>query len=254
MDAHKRYALEREYWDKHAARIWAAPSDYKLPHLATFEDLCRSISYLSPVSAFFGHLRGKRILDLACGDGWISWSLGKSGAIVHGCDISPKSIEIARRFAGENGLQSTVTFDVMACEQLSYEDNYFDLAIMHAAMHHCDIDKTSEQLHRVLKPGSKAVLIEDYAYHPLMRLYRILTPDRHTETEEALTDEDLQVIVRHFSGHFFGYFGILNLVETSSSALLRRMKPLLRALDSYLYAGLPSVRKYSKLIEIFLIK
>lgn len=119
---------------------------------------------------FWEDISDKKILDLACGDGWISLSLAKSGAMVYGFDISPQKIELARRYAEGNSLNNKLTFEVMTSEEMAYEDNFFDFAIMHAALHHCDIEKTSKQIHRVLKPGGRAALIEDYAYHPLMKL------------------------------------------------------------------------------------
>src|SRR5213594_2666753 len=188
-----RYEQERAFWDRHTQEVWGGVEDYTMPRLASFKDLCRSIAYLGPVLEFVGSVRDKQVLDLACGDGWLSWSLAKGGAIVTGCDISSRSIEVGERVARANGLEDRLRFDTMICEKLTYDDNQFDLVLMHAAMHHCDIEQVSKEIWRVLKPGGKAVLIEDYAYHPLMNLYRRLTPGSHTPEEEALTDEDLAI-------------------------------------------------------------
>src|ERR1700681_2946603 len=46
-----------------------------------------------------GDLRGKAVLDVGCGDGSNSVLLAKLGALVTGIDLSPKSIELARRKA-----------------------------------------------------------------------------------------------------------------------------------------------------------
>lgn len=249
-----RFEQERAFWDRHVEQVWGGVEDYQMPRLAPFEELCGSIAYLGPVLEFVGSVKDKRVLDLACGDGWLSWSLAKSGAMVAGCDISPGSIEVAAQVARANGLQSRLRFDAMICEKLAYEDNQFDLVLMHAAMHHCDIDQVSKEIWRVLKPGGRAVLIEDYAYHPLMNLYRRLTPASHTPEEEALTDEDLAVIASRFSYCEYKFFGLVNLVETSCHPLMVRLKPVLRAVDGYLYKRLPRAQKYSKLVEVFLVK
>lgn len=254
MDVEKRYNYEKEFFDKHASRVLDATQDFKIANLSKYEDLFEKIDYLNPIIDFWGDISNKKVLDLACGDGWISLSLAKSGAMVYGFDISPQKIELARRYAEGNSLNNRTTFDVMTSEEMTYDDNFFDYAIMHAALHHCDIEKTLIQIHRVLKPGGKAVLIEDYAYHPLMGLYRWLTPGKHTETERALTDDDLKVIVSRFSTHHYKYFGLLNLFELSSHSLVCKMKPYLRSLDNFLYDKFPFIKKYSKLIGIFVVK
>ncbi len=250
----KRYSHEKEFFDKHASRVLDTTQNFKIANLSTYEDLFEKIDYLKPIIDFWGDISNKKVLDLACGDGWLSLNLAKSGAKVYGFDVSPQKIELARKYAKENGLDERVTFDVMTSENLTYEDNFFDFAIMHAALHHCDIEKTSKQIHRVLKPGGKAVLIEDYAYHPIMNLYRMLTPGKHTADEKALDDNDLKNFVSGFSSYSYQYYGLLNLFETSNNKLICKIKPFLKAIDSFLYSTFPFTKKYSKLVEIFVIK
>ena len=43
-----------------------------------------------------GDMRGKRVLDVGCGEGSNSLMLAKLGAQVTGIDISPRSIDVAR--------------------------------------------------------------------------------------------------------------------------------------------------------------
>lgn len=255
MESKERYNHEKVYWDRRISGVLKDTThDFKLPHLLTFIELCKTIDSMSPIINFWGSIGGKKILDLACGDGWLSLSMGKSGAIVYGCDISPNLVEIAKRYAKVNSLGGTVHFKTMTAEEMTYKDNFFDFVIMHAALHHCDIEKTSRQIHRVLKPGGKAVLIEDYAYHPLMNLYRRFTPHKHTKHEKALSDKDLEIFVSPFSSHFYTYFGLFNIFETSHNKLICKIKPFLRSLDKFLYTAVPYTKRYSKLIGIFVVK
>ena len=71
--------------------------------MSYFEELCEGISYLKPVPPFWGNIADKVVLDLACSDGWISLSIGKSGAYVFGFDISSKRIELAKRYMHQMG-------------------------------------------------------------------------------------------------------------------------------------------------------
>lgn len=255
MCAQDRHVDEEEFWDKHTLRILEDSTyDYKIKGLQGHAGLFDQIEYLRPVVEFFGDIRGKRALDIACGDGWISLSLAKSGARVEGFDISAKRVELAKRYAKANGLDHTLRFKTAVCEEMDYEDNYFDFAIMHAALHHCDIGKTADQIRRVLKPGGKAVLIEDYAYHPLMRFYRVLTPDKHTKFEKALTDDDLTSFVSRFSSHHYMFYGLLNIFETCNSRLIGRVRPILASIDGQLYKALPFLKRFSKLICIYVVK
>jgi SAM-dependent methyltransferase len=249
-----RYQSEKDFWDKHASEIWGKRKDYSHSSIPTLEDLAKSIVYLKSASVFFGDLTGKRIADLGCGDGWLAWSLAKSGGLVSGCDISPKSIDVAKRVAMASGIGQVTDFQTMPCEHLTYDDNHFDCVIMHAALHHCDLQKVASEIWRILKPGGKAFLVEDYAYHPVMRLYRRLTPDGHTPDEEALSNEDLLSIGTKFSKAEFKYFGLFNLFETSPNYIARRLRPILRAIDNAIYGWFPRSMKWSKLVIIQLMK
>ena len=55
--------------------------------------------------------RKARVLDVGCGPGRHSLSLGQRGLRVHGIDISARFIEVAEKLAGEAGLGENVTFE-----------------------------------------------------------------------------------------------------------------------------------------------
>jgi len=252
-NTHDRYQREREFTDGYAEkRLADLPDDYTISHVSTFEDLCMSIDYLRSVPDFLGDLGGKRVLELACGNGWVSRTFAKSGARVWAFDLSPKMIEYARRLAEAAGLD--ISFDVMVSEEMTYEDGFFDLAFMHMALHHCDIDKTARQIARVLKPGGKAAIVEDYAYHPLMKLYRAITPGKHTEDEHPLDDDELATFVSCFSSHGVEYSGLLNIFETTKNKFVRPVTPVLRRLDTFLYAHASWLQKFSRIAIVKVVK
>jgi ubiquinone/menaquinone biosynthesis C-methylase UbiE len=89
------------------------------------------------------------LLYLGCGDGWASLYFARSGADVFCCDISPKSIILAKKYAAENGLESKITAAVMPAENLCFGDNFFDFVFMNAALYHCDIEKVSKEMFRM---------------------------------------------------------------------------------------------------------
>jgi SAM-dependent methyltransferase len=214
--------------------------------------LCKGIEYLQGVPGFYGSLSGKNTLEAGCGDGWISLRFAKSGANVWACDISPRTVQLAKRYA--EAAQLDVHFETMICEEMSYPDGFFDNVFMHFSLHHCKIKATAKQIRRVLKPGGKAVFVEDYAYHPLLKLYRYLTPSRRTQHEHPLTKDDLSLLVSHFSSYEFEYSGLLNLFELSNNKVLGWFKPRLRQMDNLLYAHCKPLQKYSRMVIIKVTK
>ncbi len=253
MDAADRYKDEQRFTDTSAEKILAKlPDDWHATDIETFEQLCDKREYLNSVPEFIGPLSGKKVLELGCGDGWISLRFASSGAKVWAIDLSPKMIELAQRYA--RGANLDINFEPMIVEQLSYDDNFFDIVFMHMALHHCDIPATAEQIRRVLKPGGKAVIIEDYAYHPVMRVYRRLTPSKHTHDEHPLNSDEVARFVSFFSEHTLAFSGLINIFETENGRLVTMSRPTLRRIDAFLYAHCESLKKYSRMVIIKAIK
>lgn len=249
----ERYQQEQAFTDSAAERVLSAlPQNLQAPNLNTFEELCSGIHYLQSAPAFLGNLSGKRVLEMGCGNGWISLRFAQSGANVWACDISGKMIELARRYALAAGVD--IRFDQLACEELAYADEFFDCVFIHMALHHCDIPATVREVRRVLKSGGKAVFVEDYAYHPLMRIYRALTPRRHTEQERPLTKNDVDYIASVFPSFSCEYYGLFSIFKYANNRWVRLLKRVLEAIDALLYMCLPPLKKYSQVIVIEIVK
>lgn len=67
----------------------------------------------------------------------------------------------------------------MDAAQLSYDDEYFDCVLGVAALHHViKYSGVSRELYRVLKPGGRAIFVENLGHNPLIQLGRRLTMKR----------------------------------------------------------------------------
>ncbi|MEA2635887.1 MAG: hypothetical protein QOH92_2654 [Chloroflexota bacterium] len=99
---------------------------------------------------------GKRILDLACGPGTLSYPIAKAvspGGEVVGIDLAPGMIELAQRGA-PTGLP--VRFELMDIEDLRFPDHTFDAAVCgHGFQFVPDLRRALMETRRVLKPGGR---------------------------------------------------------------------------------------------------
>jgi ubiquinone/menaquinone biosynthesis C-methylase UbiE len=99
---------------------------------------------------------GKRILDLACGPGTLSYPLARAvtpGGEVVGIDLATGMIELAQRDAPP-GLP--LTFEVMDMEDLRFPDQSFDAAVSgHGLQFVPDLRRALMETRRVLKPGAR---------------------------------------------------------------------------------------------------
>ena len=115
---------------------------------------------------------GQRVLDVATGRGAVLFPalerVGPAGAAV-GVDLAENMVRATNEEAGSRGLGTPVR--VMDAEQLDFPDNSFDLVYSHGVLHHTpDIERAIAEVHRILKPGGRAVVM---LYHRDSYNYRI---------------------------------------------------------------------------------
>jgi SAM-dependent methyltransferase len=92
---------------------------------------------------------GERILDVGCGDGYLTARLSAMGCDVLGIDASPPQVEAARR-AG-------VAAEVVAVEDLAFREE-FDAVFSNAALHWVKAaDVAIAKVFQALKPGGRFV-------------------------------------------------------------------------------------------------
>lgn len=111
-------------------------------------------------------VKGAKILDAACGEGYGSCLLKKWGADeVIGIDIDADAIKRAKNIFGFSG----VKFQCHDVETMPYPDYYFDVVVSFETIEHLDNpDAFLQEVHRVLKPGGVIIMScpNDPYYYP----------------------------------------------------------------------------------------
>ncbi|NKI32420.1 methyltransferase domain-containing protein [Croceivirga thetidis] len=109
-----------------------------------------------------GEVKGKHILDAACGPGKYAEILMEQGATIEGFDISPKMVEMAHKRNKENG-----HFFIHDLSQpfSMFEPKQFDLVLCALAMHYVeDWNAVVKEFHRVLKDRGQVVISIEHPF------------------------------------------------------------------------------------------
>lgn len=245
----ERYQNEAEFFDNEVDTMFKGGRGLRVTNSYNYEEYFNFLTTYRAARDFMGSIKGKKILDYACGSGWLTIYLARSGAECHGFDISPKSVEIATRMAELNGVADRCQFKVTVAEKMDYPDNTFDFVFGNAALHHTDLTKAPAEIARVLKPGGKAVFIDDLRYHPVMWVYRKITRDKHTRYETPMVYSDLKHFKPYFSSAAFDSYDFFSIFP-KKTALTRVLRPI----DKGLLTVLPFMKYFCRHIVIKLVK
>jgi len=146
-----------EYWDAKATELegdavsmWSNNNLNRLYH----------IEHMKLVETFLTDIKGKKVLDVGCGTGFMSRYLAKRGAVVTALDFSAQTIKLAQQES--NGLD--IDYKVQSVFDINDSERY-DLVFMWgcsavAAKNRTELLKILSNLHRSLKPHGSALIIE----------------------------------------------------------------------------------------------
>src|ERR1044071_2594390 len=126
-------------------------------------------------AAGFAHARNLNVLEVGCGLGTDGAQFAKAGANYTGIDLTDAAVELAKRRFELFDLPGT--FRVADAEHLDFADNSFDLVYSHGVLHHTpDTAAAVREVHRVLKPGGRAIVMlyhrDSYNYRVNISLFR----------------------------------------------------------------------------------
>ena len=193
-----------------------------------------------PVAADFASARGLKVLEIGCGLGTDGAQFAEAGADYTGVDLTEAAVELARRRFELFDLAGT--FKTADAENLSVPDESFDLVYSHGVLHHTpDTGKAIQEIHRVLRPGGRAVVMlyhrGSYNYRVNISLLRragaqLLKWETGIKLVNRITGEPLESLREH-----------ARLLKTERESYLKPDQFLSQNTDG---AGNPLARVYSR--------
>lgn len=258
MTTTDRAAAERQFFNEYAEQLDRINIDPAL----VFAPTCLENQHLL---ARFGDLKGKRVLDIGCGQGDSSVYFALKGAEVWAIDVSDRMIEFTARLAAKHGVGDRVHAEVRRVEDMPYPDNYFDMIFADGVLHHIDMAQGVPQLVRVLKAGGQGFFMEPQKGSIFIEMYRWFAGNLRSADEKPLEPQDVQFLGKHFATfdhdeyHFVSLlmFGVrfLQLKLTGKAFTLwmdevregqwhPKLLLRLQAIDDKLLGKFPALRKY----------
>ena len=209
------------------------------------EEKASSLKYYSIVDSwdkviaewFIKNARDKRVLDYGCGRGEASRSIARCGVgEVVGIDISEVSVAIAEKETRAAGLQDRCAFFAMDAENMTFDDNSFDIVYCSGILHHIDMNKAYPEIARILKPSGQLLCTEPLAYNPIIQWYRKRTPHLRTawEIEHILKKKDVYLGKKYFNRlNIIGFFYLFTIaaVPFRNIPLFKLLRGILGLLD-----------------------
>jgi SAM-dependent methyltransferase len=145
-----------------------------------------------------GDLTGKRVLDLGCGLGEASAHFADRGAIVTATDLSPGMLEVAVKVCALRG-HSIETVIADAGDLGVLPADHFDVVYAANLLHHVEIARCVDEVHRILKPGGVAAFWDPLEYNPAIQVYRRMASEVRTIDEHPIRLRDIDTIGARFA-------------------------------------------------------
>lgn len=153
----------RGFWDELCGTGLAVSlgiTDHDADSLRRFDEAYMGFYPYLPPYVVDEPLAGARVLEIGLGFGTLGALIASRGAEYHGVDIAENPVLLMRerlRMAGNGDPARVIQGSAL---DLPYDDETFDYVYSIGCLHHTgDIPLAVTQVHRVLKPGGKAIVM-----------------------------------------------------------------------------------------------
>lgn len=199
------------YWNKHTLGLQYVSDDTLEPgtpeffaHIRPWMNPFKFPWIMQRIDREAALLRGKHLLEIGCGMGYDSLEFLKRGVRVTAIDLTENAVRIARQhFQVEKVSPEAV--EVGNALDLQFPDETFDAVWSNGVLHATgDTQRAIDEVHRVLKPGGRAIISHFYRRPSWMwtvhRLGRepIEAHEEDPPVNEFYTDEQILTMFREF--------------------------------------------------------
>jgi SAM-dependent methyltransferase len=222
----------------------------------------RSLDHLEAALLYVaGDLTGLDVLDLGCGTGDLTLEFLKRGARVTALDISPGMAELVKQRIAHFLPGKEATVFAGNAERTGLDDGSFDLILGKWILHHLDTRRATDEVHRLLRPGGRALFVENQATNPLLRFARQHIAGRFgipllgTQDEHPFTDAEFDLMRERFPSLRLLYPDFFFFRLFDRQVFRKRWAPVSRAAlraDDLVYVHVPRLRKrsYHVIVEL----
>jgi 2-polyprenyl-3-methyl-5-hydroxy-6-metoxy-1,4-benzoquinol methylase len=170
MSEFSRVTLDkvRNYWDQRPCNIRHSP---KTVGTREFFDEVEARKYFVephiPRFAEFERWRGKKVLEIGCGIGTDTINFARNGSQVTAIDLSPQSLELARKRAQLYGLEHQIRFHTGSAEELSsfLPIEPYDLIYSFGVIHHTPHpERVVAEMRNYARPGTTVKIMVYYRH------------------------------------------------------------------------------------------
>jgi SAM-dependent methyltransferase len=175
----------------------------------------------------YNKISGKEILEIGCSNGSAASMYTKYCKSYFGLDISDEAIKSARSLKIKNA-----NFLCVDAHNIPTEDSKFDCVIVNSLLHHLDLEKSLQEIHRVTKKDGYLIFKEPLGTNTFFQIYRNLTPNARTPDEKPFQFKEIDILENYYYLEDIQYFGFLNIISAFTRSLF--LREILTTLDYYL--------------------
>jgi SAM-dependent methyltransferase len=198
-----------------------------------------------------GDARGQRVLDLGCGDGQCTTLVASHGGTVTALDISTELLSMARVRSELDGNTAAVRPLCASIHAMPIASESVDIVFGMAVLHHVDLELAAREVHRVLKPGGRAIFCEPIRNSKVVAALRQLVPYRQPDVspfERPLRSDEIQSFASRFASLEWREFSLPHVQLLRVCKVRPSWQAKAYAADARLLGRWPGLRRYASIV------